>query len=188
VHPSPRRCGLLCTSAGIAKSGILRGEKPSDIKTPPGGFAAPKYDWRELQRWGISESRLPSGSEIFFRELTAWDRYRWQLAAILSALLAQAAIITWLLFERRSRRNVEVESRRRSLEVVHLSGIAEAGALSTSFAHELSQPLMSIMLSAESAERLLGAEPPKVGRVKELLGDIQQADQHASEIISHVKN
>src|SRR5262249_11766596 len=40
----------------------------------------------------------------------------------------------------------------------------------------------------ESAERLLGAEPPNVSRVKELLGDIRQADQHATEIISHVKN
>ena len=43
---------------------ILSGEKPGDIKTPPIGFAAPKFDWREMQRWHISESLLPPGSEV----------------------------------------------------------------------------------------------------------------------------
>ena len=42
---------------------ILGGEKAGDIKLPPIGFAAPKFDWRQMQRWGISESRLPPGSE-----------------------------------------------------------------------------------------------------------------------------
>jgi hypothetical protein len=43
------------------------------------------------------------------------------------------------------------------------------------------------MLSAEEAGSLLGAEPPNVSRAKEILGHIWQADQHATEIISHVK-
>ena len=55
---------------------ILGGEKPGDIKTPPVQFARPMFDWREMQRWGISESRLPPGSEIFFRDPTAWEQYR----------------------------------------------------------------------------------------------------------------
>jgi signal transduction histidine kinase len=96
-------------------------------------------------------------------------------------------MITWLLIERHRRRTAELESRHRSLEVMHLSGTAEAGALSVSFAHELSQPLASIMLNAETAERSLLAEPTNVDRVRELLCDIRQADQHAAEIISHVK-
>ena len=47
---------------------ILGGEKASDIKIPSVKFSTPKFDWRELQRWGISESRLPLGSEVLFRE------------------------------------------------------------------------------------------------------------------------
>ena len=39
---------------------ILNGEKAGDIKTPPTGFAAPIFDWRQMQRWGISESNLPA--------------------------------------------------------------------------------------------------------------------------------
>src|SRR5262249_23216191 len=41
---------------------VLGGDKPGDIKTPPVQFGRPMFDWREMQRWGISESRLPPGS------------------------------------------------------------------------------------------------------------------------------
>jgi signal transduction histidine kinase len=166
---------------------ILSGETPENIKTPPLGLGAPVYDWRELTHWKISEDRLPPWSTVRFRELTVWERYRWPLLGGSTLLTLQATMITWLLLERRSRRNAEVESRRRSLEVMHLSGTAEAGALSASFAHELSQPLTAIMLSAEEAGRFLGADPPNVSRAKEFIDHIRQADQHATEIISHVK-
>jgi signal transduction histidine kinase len=165
---------------------ILRGEPAGSIKTPTFGLEEPMYDWRELQRWNIGEARLPAGSIVQFREPSAWQRYRWQLMAVFIALLFQATMITWLLFERRSRRNAELESRRRLLQVLHLSRTAEAGALSASFAHELSQPLGAIMLNTDVAERLLGANPPEVGRLKEVLADIRQADQHAAEIIQHL--
>ena len=165
---------------------ILGGEKASDIKIPSVKFSTPKFDWRELQRWNISEARLPPGSIVQFREPSAWQRYRWQLMAIFVALSIQTAMITWLLLEHRRRRNAELESRRRLLQVMHLSRAAEAGALSASFAHELNQPLGAIMLNTDVAERLLEANPPEVDRVKEVLADIRQADQHASEIIQHL--
>jgi len=51
---------------------ILEGEKAGDIKTPPIENALPKFDWRQLQRWHISEQRLPPNSEIYFREPGLW--------------------------------------------------------------------------------------------------------------------
>src|SRR5207253_10609515 len=51
---------------------ILGGEKAGDIKLEPTEFERPKYDWRQMQRWGISESRLPPNSEIQFRQPTLW--------------------------------------------------------------------------------------------------------------------
>src|SRR5262245_41898720 len=64
---------------------ILNGELPSSIKTPSMALQAPVYDWRELQRWNISEARLPPGSVVEFREPTVWQKYRWQLAAAIIA-------------------------------------------------------------------------------------------------------
>jgi signal transduction histidine kinase len=178
---------LASESAGVAVR-ILSGETPGSIKTAPLGLEVPTYDCRELQRWNISEARLPVGSIVQFREPTAWDRYRWPVIAVGAALTFLSILSAWLLIERRARQEAEVQARTRLLEVIHLGGTAEAGALSASFAHELSQPLSSIMLSVETMERLLEAESPDVGRAKEVLGDIRHADQHATELISHVKN
>src|SRR5262245_12958773 len=104
---------------------ILGGEKAGSIKTPAVQFATPRFDMRELQRWGISESRLPPGSEVHFREPTAWERYRWQLIAIIAGLLLQAAMIMALLAERHGRQKAEIEARVRMLEVMHLNRSAE---------------------------------------------------------------
>jgi hypothetical protein len=86
---------------------VLGGEKPGDIKEPPIGFATPKFDWREMQRWGISERRLPPGSEIHFRDPTAWDQYRVQILLVCAVVLVQSALIAWLIYTRRKRRRSE---------------------------------------------------------------------------------
>ena len=59
---------------------ILDGENVGDIKPTFVELAAPMFDWRQMQRWGIAESNLPPGSTVYFREPTVWERYWWQIA------------------------------------------------------------------------------------------------------------
>ena len=120
---------------------MLRGEKASGIKVPPIEFSAPKYDWRQLQRWNISESRLPPGSEILFREPTVWESYSWQIALIIAVILVQAGLISILLREHRRRQLAEVQSRQRMAELAHVNRFSTAGELTASIAHEINQPL-----------------------------------------------
>jgi signal transduction histidine kinase len=166
---------------------ILDGEAVSQIPITGGNFTRPVFDWRQLQRWGVSEAALPPGSEIRFKRLTIWEQYRWQMIAILVALLLQACVISWLLFERYRRRRAELEARGRMLEVIHLNRTATAGALSASIAHELNQPLGAILINAEAADILLNKNPPDVDQVKEIIGDIRHADQRATEIMQHLR-
>ncbi len=93
-----------------------------------------------MQRWGISEKNLPPGSEIYFRELRAWERYRAQILGICGALLAQTALIGWLIYEHRRRHVAEVMARHSMAELNRMNRIATAGELSASFAHEIGQP------------------------------------------------
>jgi signal transduction histidine kinase len=167
---------------------ILNGERPGSIKTPPVGLGAPVYDWRQLQRWSIDEARLPPGSIVQFRQPSAWQRYRWPVMGVLIATLLQSAMIGWLLMERYGRRRAELESRQRSLQVMHLNRTAEVGALSASFAHEVSQPLVAVELNAERAERLLRADRPEVGKLKEIVTDIRQANSLAMNVIGSLRN
>ena len=139
---------------------VLGGEKADGIKVPPIGFSAPKYDWRLLQRWNISESRLPPGSEILFREPTVWERYSWQIASIVAVLLIQAGLIAIMLQEHRRRQFAEVQSRQRMTELAHVNRFATAGELTASIAHEINQPLGSILTNAETAEAILKSQAP----------------------------
>src|SRR6476646_3212030 len=76
---------------------------------PPAEVAATPLvvDWRQLQRWGLSQDRLPPETEVLFRTLTVWERYRTTIVATLAVLLLQSALILWLLVERRRRRRMQ---------------------------------------------------------------------------------
>ena len=171
-----------------AAIGILGGAKPASIRYEPIGFAAPRYDWRELQRWGISEARLPPGSEILFREPTIWVRYRWQMLMITAVFLVQAGLISGLLHERRRRRFAEVESRQRLAELAHANRYSAVGEFTTSIAHELNQPLGSILTNAETAELILSTNTPDIDEVRQILADIRRDDQRASEVIRRLRS
>jgi signal transduction histidine kinase len=150
-------------------------------------FGAPIYDWREMRRWDISEARLPPDSVVQFREPTVWQRYRWQIVALVTIMFTQAAVIAGLFLERRRRRIAELQVRQRLMEVLHLNRIAVAGALSASVAHELNQPLGAIQSNAEAALLHLKAEPPNVTRAQHILGNILRDDQRAAKIITHLR-
>ena len=185
--------GFVATPVPIAQATarialrILDGEAPSKIPVVRGDFTRPVFDWHQLQRFGISESRLPAGSEIRFRPPDLWDQYRWEALGVLAIVLLQAAMITWLLFERRRRHIAQLESRRHLLEVIHLNRTATAGALSASVAHELNQPLGAILSNTEAAETLLTMNPPDIGQLKDILADVRRDDQRASDIIRHLR-
>jgi signal transduction histidine kinase len=166
---------------------ILNGEKPSDIKTPPIRFAAPKFDWREMQRWGISESRLPAGSTIFFRDPSAWERYRFAILMVCAAILTQAALIAWLIFEHHRRTRVELRYRQSMAELTYMNRVTGAGLLSASLAHEVNQPLTGIVTRANAAMRWLKAEKPNLDRAQEALGQIVEAGHRAADVVKNVR-
>jgi C4-dicarboxylate-specific signal transduction histidine kinase len=109
------------------------------------------------------------------------------MVAVALVLLFQATLITGLLVERQRRLAAEMESRRRLVELAHMNRTAAAGAMSASIAHELNQPLGTILSNAEAAELLLAANPPDLAQIKEILADIRQADERAGEIIAGLR-
>jgi len=173
---------------------MLGGEKGSDIKVPPIEFSVPKYDWRQLQRWNISESRLPPGSEILFREPTVWERYSWQIALTTAVILLQAGFISALLNARRRRHLAEVQSRQRMAELARVIRFSTAGELTGSIAHEINQPLGSILTNAETADAILKSQSPEIAalpvivELKDIVKDILHDDQRAGEVIRRMSS
>jgi signal transduction histidine kinase len=167
---------------------MLGGEKADGIKVPPIEFSTPKYDWRQLQRWNISERRLPPRAEVLFREQTVLERYSWQIALIAAVILIQAAFISALLREHQRRQLAEVQARQRMAELAHVNRFSTAGEWTASIAHEINQPLGAILTNAETADAILQSSTPDVTELKEIVRDILQDDRRATEVIRRMRS
>ncbi|WP_368566161.1 PAS domain S-box protein [Pseudoxanthomonas sp. UTMC 1351] len=72
-------------------------------------------------------------------------------------------------------------------EVAHLARVAILGEISGSLAHELNQPLTSILSNAQAALRFLGRSPPNIDEVRDSLIQIVDSDKRASEVIRRLR-
>jgi signal transduction histidine kinase len=167
---------------------ILSGERAGDIKTQPVGFAAPRFDWRQMQRWGISEGSLPPGSTVEFRSPPLWQVYRAQIALVAAVFLLQGGLISGLLLERRRRHRAEANARQRMAELAHVNRYSTAGELTATITHEINQPLGSILINTESAESILRSASPDLNELKEILVDIRRDDERATDVIRRLRS
>src|SRR5262249_5871581 len=120
---------------------------------PHGVAALPMFDWRELQRWGISEQKLPPGSIVRFRVPSFWELYRGRIIIALTILALQSIFIGLLLFERKRRQrakraldqlNVELEHRITARTAALAAKSRELETFAYSVAHDLKAPLRGI--------------------------------------------
>lgn len=79
----------------------------------------------------------------------------------------------------------EVQAQREGL--AHLSRIAMVSAMSTSLAHELRQPLGSILSNAQAGQRFLAKDPPDLAELRDVLVEIVADDRRANGIIERVQ-
>jgi PAS domain S-box-containing protein len=89
------------------------------------------------------------------------------------------------------RKRAEARAVRERNELAHLSRVTMLGELSGSLAHELNQPLTSILSNAQAAQRMLaGAGAGADGdlqEVREILADIVSEDKRAGEVIQRLR-
>ena len=166
---------------------ILNGEKPGGIRAPPVQFASPVFDWREMQRWGIGENSLPPGSEILFRNPTAWQQYRAYIIAIIGAILLQGALIFWLLYEHWRRTVAEANSMELTHELVQMNRFATAGELSASIAHELRQPLAAIASYGSAGLNWLQKQMPDINEARVALEAVVRESHRADDVVKSVR-
>lgn len=131
---------------------ILRGERPEAIPPRIIESVIPAYDWRELQRWGISESRLPVGSQILFRRPGLWEQYWGRIVAVLLLCLAQTGLIISLLINRAHRRRAEAAARDLAGQLINAQE-QERSRLARELHDDVTQRLARLAIDAGRAER-----------------------------------
>jgi PAS domain S-box-containing protein len=89
---------------------IATGTSPRDIPIGHNTYHT-MLDWQQLQRWGISESRIPAGSIVLFRPKSFLDQYGGYVAGGVAVFTAQLMLIVGLLAQRARRRRAEDNAR-----------------------------------------------------------------------------
>jgi len=104
VLDSATRAGETAAALGLR---VLAGEPAGSIPFAKDPGAAPAFDWRELERWGIAPGRLPAGSVVRFRQPDPWSLYWKQILAVFGVLLAETLLVAALVAQLQRRKRTE---------------------------------------------------------------------------------
>ena len=140
--------GQQAASIGVR---ILRGEAPSSIPVASVSVYRNVFDWRQLERWGIDERRLPADSDIAYRPASIWYLYKWYILAGAALFLLQSGLVVGLFVSHAQRRRAEIlsveseegrlraehEVHRQRDELAHALRVTTLGEMTASFAHEV---------------------------------------------------
>jgi C4-dicarboxylate-specific signal transduction histidine kinase len=81
-----------------------------------------------------------------------------------------------------------VQTRQRMAELARVNRFSTAGELTASIAHEINQPLGSILTNAETAQDILKSPSPDIVELNEIVADIVREDRRASEVIRRMRS
>jgi signal transduction histidine kinase len=87
----------LVQAAADMSTRILLGERADTIALSTADLTLPQVDSRQLRRWGIAESRVPSGTRVLYDEQDSGDSTWLQLAVwpVSLTVVVLAAMVVW---------------------------------------------------------------------------------------------
>jgi signal transduction histidine kinase len=180
----------------LAENGVNTGKAAVAVLRNHGKFAGvdlPAIPWRcvanatELERFGLSASRLPDGCQVINFPQSIFREYRGTMLTLLAVLLAQSVTIVALLTQRRQRRRAEAEAAARGSELARAARFAAAGELSASIAHEVGQPLGAILSNADAAELLVTSPHVDFDELQEILADVKRDALRANDVVQRLR-
>lgn len=151
-------------------SRLLDGKKAQElsIETLAGVYM---FDWHQLQTWHISESSLPSGSIVMFREPSVWERTRW---IWITSLLIIAVLSVIAIYLQYSRKQLEAAKERQ----MQLSGLLinaaeqERSRVASELHDDFSQRLAILALGLENVQE---ATPASFADVHKQLRELSKS-------------
>ena len=86
-----------------------------------------------------------------------------------------------------ARKQAEQETQLLRQEIAHAGRVSMMGQLASGLAHEINQPLASILRNAEAAELFLQHPSPDLDEIRAILSDIRSDDERAGQVIDRMR-
>ena len=155
-----------------------------------GGSVHP--DDRALRETAIQRALENGGNyESEFRVILADGSVRWIAARGRSPVAIEKgapARILGIAIDMTLQKKAAAEGRLQLEELAHLSRVATMNALSGSLAHELHQPLTSILVNTHAGQTIMEHEKPDLDELRAIFTDIDNASGRAGEIIERMRS
>jgi PAS domain S-box-containing protein len=126
---------------------------------------------------------------VTYRVRRADGEYRWQQTRAEPLRDPRGKIIQWygLSIDIDERKRAEDHLRDTGIKLAKASRLATVAELAGSIAHELNQPLMSILANAQAAKRWLNAVPPNMTEVHSSIERVIRDARAADETMQHIR-
>jgi signal transduction histidine kinase len=140
---------------------ILSGEATGELPREDASTPYLLYDWRQLERWKIPESRLPAGSMVRYRPTTLWEQHAGLFMTGLGIILAQLVLLIVLALQRTRLKAAESETRHLSTRLLSANE-DERRRLARDLHDDFSHRLARLSFDAAELERADKRETPRI--------------------------
>ena len=132
----------------------------------------------------VIRGALASGQDfdVEYRIVAADGTLHWQSARG-RADPGQGQRLLGVVSDITQRKQAEAGAAQAHAALQHMTRVALLGQLSASIAHQLNQPLASILGNAEAAQKMLQRAPVDLAELRDICADIVAEDQRAAEVI-----
>jgi signal transduction histidine kinase len=178
--------------AGRIAREMLKGTQPKNISVNEVSFYQHIFDWQELKRWNLLDSKaIPADSIFYNQDISFFTKYEWYILGLLIFLVSQTMLILYLYkLNRRQKEITEkmLETENMHRELIREDRLAKMTELTASLSHELNQPLTAILYSAQAGKRFIQSGKLDQRQAQEIFDNIIEDDKRAGSIISSVKS
>jgi two-component system, LuxR family, sensor kinase FixL len=181
VHDTIWAVGRTRSLLGFSESEILTQEKFTNALHP---------DDRESRRHAL-RSALMTGAEyeVQYRVPLADGEIRWlsSRGRVERDGRGKPVLVRGVMLDISARRRAEIEMQHLHDQLAHASRVSMMGQLASAIAHEVAQPLTSILANTAAAKLFLEHEPPDLDELRAALDDIYLDDKRAGNVIERLR-
>jgi signal transduction histidine kinase len=146
-------------------------------------------DSRVLNRFSIPRDRLPATARVLFDAPQFWQEYWLQITAGVAVLVIQGVLLLTLVIQYRQRVRAEQTVSEQRDQIAHAGRVSMMGQLAAALAHELGQPLGSILNNVEAAAMLLQNDSSEnAAELRDIISDIAADEKRADLVLARIRS
>ena len=145
-------------------------------------------EWRERDEEALSELKATGAFKPFEKEYLRKDGSR--VPVLIGGAIFESSGVEGVAFivDLSEQKRAESAMRRAQAELAHVSRLTTLGELTASIAHEVNQPLGSVVNNANACLTILTNGSQQLEEIRQALAEIIEGADRASAVVSRVRN